>query len=127
MPLYKVDNSRGEKHPIGLLYADAVNSSTKMPPHIHTTLQMLSQLVVANLERCTTFSTAVEEANSFYEYFRNVASEFDTVRENLITINLNLKNDDSLENAKILAPYLNGEKDKLLHIINSVVEASQEI
>ncbi|NQZ58991.1 MAG: FHA domain-containing protein [Lentisphaeraceae bacterium] len=127
MPLYKKDNSSSEKHTVGLLYADAVNSSIKMPAHIHTTLQMLSQLVASNLDRCTTFSAAVEESNSFQQYFSTLASEFDTIRENLITINLNMKNNDSQENTKALAPYLHGEKDKLMNIIHSVIEASEEL
>ena len=127
MPLYKKDNSSSEKHTVGLLYADAVNSSIKMPAHIHTTQQMLSQLVASNLDRCTTFSAAVEESNSFQQYFSTLASEFDTIRENLITINLNMKNNDSQENTKALAPYLHGEKDKLMNIIHSVIEASEEL
>jgi len=116
----------GEGELVGIIYADKLLSRTKLPSHTRTTLQMLSQLIVANLGRCGEYMGAVSSCNEYNTYFHNIADEFDTITENLGVIGANLSAVKDLAAAKEMSEYLKGEQQKLVNIIHSVVEASEE-
>jgi pSer/pThr/pTyr-binding forkhead associated (FHA) protein len=126
LPLNKIDPVTKEKQLLGIIYADKMMATNSMPPQIQSTLQMLSQLIVSNIDRCMKFQESIETCNQYNEYFQNVASEIETIQGNLAIIAENMNRSKGTENFKNLADYISGEQQKLESIIYSIREAAAD-
>ena len=110
---------------MGVIYADKMMATTTLPKHIKTSLQVLSQLIVANLHRCQKYREALDTCKQYNNYISNLAEEISTISGNLGVITENMHAASDLNQFKNLGSYLNGEQSKLNSIINSLVEASE--
>ena len=63
--------------------------------------------------------------DQYDEYLRNLASEINTVGENLNVIAENMEKVNSTENFQALHQYISGEHLKMTSIIRSVLAASE--
>lgn len=125
LPLVRKNPQTQEVDLLGVIYADKMMATTKLPKHIQSTLQTLSQLIVANLDRCQKFKEARDMCEQYDEYLRNLASEINTVGENLNVIAENMEKVSSAENFQALHQYISGEHMKMTAIIRSVLAATE--
>jgi hypothetical protein len=125
LPLKSVDPETQETTLLGVIYADKMMMTTPLPKQIRTTLQVLSQLIVANLGRCQKYHNALGTCKQYNNYIENLANEISTINGNMGIIAENMNNSTDLENFKSMNQYIGGEKEKLNAIIQSLVEASE--
>ncbi|MCM8542131.1 MAG: FHA domain-containing protein [Lentisphaeraceae bacterium] len=125
LPLVRKDPQTKESVLLGVIYADKMMSTTKLPKHIQSNLQTLSQLIVANLDRCQKFKDARDMCEQYDEYLKNLASEINTVGENLNVIAENMEQVTNVDNFQALHQYISGEHLKMTSIIRSVLAASE--
>lgn len=125
LPLTRVNPQTKEVDLLGVIYADKMMATTSLPKHIRTTLQTLSQLIVANLDRCQKFKDARDMCTQYEDYLKNLASEVQTVGENLGVIAENMEKVSSVDNFQALNQYIGGEQQKLTAIIRNVISATE--
>ena len=123
LPLNKVDPQTKEKMLLGIIYADKMISTTSLPRNAQSTLQMLTQMVIANIDRCMAFQNTVNTCQQYNNYFSNLADELSTIQGNIDVIAENMSKSKGNESFKSLAQYLTGEQHKMKAIIENVQEA----
>jgi pSer/pThr/pTyr-binding forkhead associated (FHA) protein len=123
LPLTQVDPETKETNLLGVIYADKTIATTSLPNHTQSTLQMLAQMIVANIDRCTAYQNSIDTCNQYNEYFANLADELSTIHGNLGVISENMTSSKGQESFKSLSQYLNGEQQKMGAIISSVHDA----
>jgi len=124
LPLVRLNPETQQHDLLGVIYADKMMATTKLPKHINATLQTLSQLIVANLDRCQKFKEAKDMCNQYDDYLKNLASEISTIGENLGVITENMEKSSNIENFQALNQYISGEHIKLTSIIRNVLAAT---
>jgi pSer/pThr/pTyr-binding forkhead associated (FHA) protein len=124
LPLKTTNQETKEQTLLGVIYADKMMVTTPLPKHIRTSLQVLCQLIVANMDRCQKYREALDTCKQYNSYISNLADEVLTVSGNLGVIAENMHNTNEVENFQNLNTYISGEREKLNTIINSLVEAS---
>ena len=110
---------------LGVIYADKMMATTSLPKHIQSTLQTLSQLIVANLDRCQKFKEAKDMCEQYDEYLKNLSGEIHTIGENLGVISENMSQTSNVDNFQALHQYISGEHHKMTSIIRSVLAATE--
>jgi len=83
----------------GIIYADKMMSG-KMADHAKTTLQMLTELIAINIERCLKFQETEDIKHSYLEFLQTVVNEVNILQENIGIISTHL---DQLENPEEIA------------------------
>ena len=124
LPLNKIDPETKETTLLGVIYADKMIATTALPSHTQSTLQMLAQMIISNIDRCMAFQNAIDTCSHYNEYFTNLADELSTIHGNLDVISENMSNSKGNDSFKSLGKYLTGEQQKLTAIIHSVEEAA---
>ena len=124
IPLKSKDPETGEINLLGIIYADKMMAKTNLPKQIRQSLQVLTQLIVANMNRCQKYREALDTCKQYNNYIKNLGDEVHTVSENLGVITDNMFNAKELPQFKQMSQYIDGEQDKLNSIIHSLIEAA---
>lgn len=90
IPLVKFNHKTQENQLLGVLYADKLLSITKLPGHCRATLQMLSQMVSSNIERCQEFQETIDLCNDYRNYILGLGAELQNVEKNLKNFSSNI-------------------------------------
>ena len=112
LPLKSKNPETGEINLLGVIYADKMMAKTNLPKQIKTSLQVLTQLIVANIHRCQKYREALDTCKQYNSYIKNLGEEVYTVSENLGVITDNMFNTKELSQFKNLAQYIDGEQEK---------------
>ncbi|MCH2207087.1 MAG: FHA domain-containing protein [Lentisphaerales bacterium] len=123
LPLNKINPETKEKTLLGIIYADKMMATTSLPQNTKTTLQMLIQMIIANIDRCMTFQNTTGTCQQYNDYFANLSDELATIHNNLKVISENMEKSQGKDSFKSLAQYLTGEQQKMNTIIQNVNEA----
>ena len=125
LPLVRKNPENQQMDLLGVIYADKMMATTSLPKHIQSTLQTLSQLIVANLDRCQKFKEAKDMCEQYDEYLKNLSGEIHTIGENLGVISENMSQTSNVDNFQALHQYISGEHHKMTSIIRSVLAATE--
>ena len=119
LPLMLYDKESKKDILRGVIYADKMMSG-KLPEHARTTLQMLTELIAVNIDRCLKYQDMKETWESYNEFLKDVANELNLVRENLDVISKGIKDTDSEQDKKTYTGHLLSQKESLEAIINGI-------
>ena len=86
VPLMQFDHQTGKNTIFGVVYADKLLAKTKLPSHCRSTLQLLAQMTVGNINRITRFEKAIEVSNSYETYLKGIVEGMETIESNLVAI-----------------------------------------
>lgn len=123
LPLNRIDPQTKEQTLLGIIYADKMIATTNLPKNTQSTLQMLIQMIVANIDRCMVFQDTINTCQQYNDYFANLADELSTIQGNIEVIAENMEKSKGNESFKSLAQYITGEQNKMNAIIQNVEEA----
>jgi hypothetical protein len=103
----------------GIIYADKMMIG-KLPDHARTTLQMLTELIAVNIDRCIKFQEMQGTWESYNTFFKDVANELNILSENIDIISQAVKSSTNLDQKGELTQHVNDQKNRLHEIINSL-------
>jgi hypothetical protein len=92
----------------------------KMPEHSRTTLQMLTELIAINIDRCIKYKEMQGTWETYNSFFKDVASELKILSDNVGVISNAMRNAKDLNEKNDLTQHTNAQKTRLLEIINSL-------
>ena len=119
LPLMLFDKESKKEVLRGIIYADKMMTG-KMPEHSRTTLQMLTELIAINIDRCIKYKEMQGTWESYNSFFKDVANELTILSENVGVISNAVRNAKDIDEKNDLTQHTNAQKTRLLEIINSL-------
>ena len=126
VPIMKFDKETQKSKLLGIIYCDKLLATTKLPAHTQSTLQLLSQLITENFERCQVYADSLHTLSHIGEFINHVAEELDVVSDNFQVISSKLHEDYSEghdENLKIYLQHIVDQSGKLHEITTTLKES----
>ena len=116
LPLMLYDKESKKDVLRGIIYADKMMAG-KLADHARTTLQMLTELIAVNIDRCLKFQDMQSTWESYNDFFKDVANELNIIKDNLDVICKSVK---STNNANEIPTYTQQLKDQQTRIFEIV-------
>ena len=125
VPITKFDKETQKSKLLGIIYCDKLLATTKLPAHTTSTLQLLSQLIAENFERCQVYADATQTLAGVGDYVGHVAEELDVVSDNFNVISEKLKEDYAGagdDNLSLYLQHIEDQAGKLHEIVSNLKE-----
>ena len=121
LPLMLYDKESKKDVLRGIIYADKMMSG-RLPEHSRTTLQMLTELIAINIDRCLKYKEMQGTWESYNSFFIDVAQELKILSENLGIISSSVRSSDDLNNKSEITQQAHAQKTRLIEIMNSLTD-----
>ena len=125
MPITKFDKETQKSKLLAIIYCDKLLATTKLPGHTQSTLQLLSQLIAENFERCQVYAETTQTLSGVGDYIHHVTEELDVISDNFNVISAKLKEDYSEagdKNMNIYLQHIEDQSTKLHEIVTNLKE-----
>ena len=121
LPLMLYDKESKKEVLRGIIYADKMMTG-KLPEHSRTTLQMLTELIAINIDRCIKYKDMQGTWESYNTFFVDVAQELKILSDNLGIISNSMSNATDISQKNELTQQANAQKRRLIEIMNSLTD-----
>jgi hypothetical protein len=120
LPLMLYDKESKKDVLRGIIYCDKMMSG-KLADHARTTLQMMTELVAVNIDRCLKFQEMQGTWDSYNGFFKDISTELTILSDNMDIISSHIENSTNLDDQALLTQQVNDQKDRMHEIVNSLL------
>lgn len=119
LPLMLYDKETKKDVLRGIIYADKMMAG-KLADHARTTLQMLTELIAVNIDRCLKFQDMQSTWDSYNDFFKDVANELNIIKDNLDVIGKGVKNTKDEQEMATFTQHLKDQQARINEIVNGL-------
>ncbi|MCM8543327.1 MAG: hypothetical protein NE328_23865 [Lentisphaeraceae bacterium] len=119
LPLMLYDKETKKEILRGIIYADKMMAG-KLKDHARTTLQMLTELIAVNIDRCLKFQDMQTTWDSYNEFFKDVANELNIIKDNMDVISKGVKKATDEKEMATLTQHLKDQNARINEIVNGL-------
>ena len=119
LPLMLYDKESKKDVLRGIIYADKMMAG-KLADHARTTLQMLTELIAVNIDRCIKFQDMQSTWDSYNEFFKDVANELNIIKDNLDVICKSVKKTENENEISTYTQHLKDQQARILEIVQGL-------
>lgn len=120
LPLMLYDKESKKEILRGIIYADKMMAG-KLADHARTTLQMLTELIAINIDRCLRFQEMQSTWDSYNDFFRDIANELNIIKDNLDIIGKGVKKTEDKKEMESFTQHLFAQQARINEIANSLL------
>jgi hypothetical protein len=103
----------------GIIYADKMMTG-KLPDHIRTTLQMLTELIAINIDRCLKFQEMNNTLNTYNDFLKLNSQQLADLADNLSVISNAVTSAANEEDHQTLLDHTIQQANELAEIVNQL-------
>jgi len=119
LPLMLYDKESKKDVLRGIIYADKMMAG-KLAEHARTTLQMLTELIAINIDRCIKFQDMQSTWDSYNDFFKEVANELNIIKDNLDVICKGVKTANSENEIPTYTQHLKDQQNRIAEIVQGL-------
>ena len=119
LPLMLYDKETKKDTLRGIIYADKMMAG-KLNDHARTTLQMLSELIAVNIDRCLKFQEMQTTWDSYNEFFKDVANELNIIKDNMDVISKGVKKTSDTKEMAVFTQHLRDQHKRINEIVSGL-------
>lgn len=119
LPLMLYDKDSKKEVLRGIIYADKMMAG-KLADHARTTLQMLTELIAVNIDRCIKFQDMQSTWDSYNDFFKDVANELNIIKDNLDVICKSVKKTKNEQEMPVFTQQLRDQQNRINEIVKGL-------
>ena len=119
LPLMLYDKETKKEVLRGIIYADKMMAG-KLADHARTTLQMLTELIAVNIDRCLKFQEMQSTWDSYNDFFKDVANELNIIKDNLDVISKGVKKTTDEKEMAEYTQHLKAQQQRISEIVTGI-------
>lgn len=119
LPLMLYDKETKKDVLRGIIYADKMMAG-KLAEHARTTLQMLTELIAVNIDRCLKFQEMQTTWDSYNDFFKDVANELNIIKDNLDVISKGVKKVNDEEEMASYTQHVKDQQKRINEIVSGL-------
>lgn len=120
LPLMLYDKETKKEILRGIIYADKMMTG-KLADHARTTLQMLTELIAVNIDRCLKYQEMQSTWDSYNDFFKDIANELSIIKDNLDVIGKGVKKVSSENEMATFTQHLKDQQTRISEIVQGIV------